>query len=960
MKLRDLWINIECISRMNSGIFVATIVSVLLGTTVIFPSCLTYLLFGILLIFTIILGIFTALWLNIMLSLPHKTIVGAENSLKLTENFRNRLMKEYDTSISSKKVTSPTLQIFGRTVDSLLQQLLDFIIRDYILVYLKDFAYELDTLGINIKDDLWGAVNTLHEKLSRVDSAKLIAADIVSKITTHFERIRESKALVGDSDRPPVFQLLPHVMSSEKEIEYLRTVSELLIMFLLPRTYSLSPTKYFIREVLCCKVFKPIIDNLTDPDFFNCNVINYIQVNYMNVNLPKKALENINNFEDLIDPIDDVQVLRSIRYNIVTKLMQATTLQNLNRAKGVDLDNEKSAMSSAGIPKSDINAAKKLKKHINQLMMAKKQCEKKLISLGWDSGYQYGDELKKVLSIQTVLDHVLGRKFLSQFLQTLASQDLIRFWTAVEELHTAQRNNWHQLGAEIFYTFIRNPISEIKVDKTTKKRMEAFLLGDKGPEVFYEVQKQVVHTIEDKYYQSFLISDYYKEMVNAIENEDDMSIDSNRLMEERQTSTDSSGSPENSLNVGDHSNYARRKLDQLEEKLNNKSQALAALKSSMRPESKVLKKLESEVEWLQGEKRQLEAHMTRTEIWADNLGRWRAYVQTAEISDEKEPPQFVLVVQMAEDESPESEETICTGWVVCRSLTHFQELHRKLRPLCSEIRSLELPSNTFKFLFGKSDKLTLERAKQQIQRYLNFVLKDDRLNQSEAIYSFLSPSSEHLKHSTPSPKKSRFFFSTFFKSGSEPSRDYVSVLKESEEEDMSQGVESNIDTVDFVRTNGQTLKMTDDAIAEPLYSLLSEIFDMRGVFKYVRKTLIGFVQVTYGRNINRQIYETVSWWFSEEMLHYYAALALRSFWPGGTLAEAGPPRGRAERRGAALKAQEMFVNNVPELLTTLVGSKAARSGAKRVFDALQEKNMNKQLFYEILEVTLDAVFPELS
>lgn len=47
----------------------------------------------------------------------------------------------------------------------------------------------------------------------------------------------------------------------------------------------------------------------------------------------------------------------------------------------------------------------------------------------------------------------------------------------MEELRAAQRNHWHQLGAEIFYTFIRNPVSEIKVDKAVRKRMEAFLLG---------------------------------------------------------------------------------------------------------------------------------------------------------------------------------------------------------------------------------------------------------------------------------------------------------------------------------------------------------------------------------------------------------------------------------------------------------------------------------------------------
>lgn len=73
---------------------------------------------------------------------------------------------------------------------------------------------------------------------------------------------------------------------------------------------------------------------------------------------------------------------------------------------------------------------------------------------------------------------MLGRRYLSQFLETVASQGLVPYWTAVEELRSAHRKSWHQLGAEIFYTFIRNPTAEIKVDKVTRKRMEAFLLGD--------------------------------------------------------------------------------------------------------------------------------------------------------------------------------------------------------------------------------------------------------------------------------------------------------------------------------------------------------------------------------------------------------------------------------------------------------------------------------------------------
>lgn len=78
----------------------------------------------------------------------------------------------------------------------------------------------------------------------------------------------------------------------------------------------------------------------------------------------------------------------------------------------------------------------------------------------------------------------------------------------------------------------------------------------------------------------------------------------------------------------------------------------------------------------------------------------------------------MLVVHMLEIEANEGDEGISTGWVVSRTLTQFQELHRKLRPLCSDIRSVELPSQSFKFLFGKSDRNSLEKAKTQIQKYL--------------------------------------------------------------------------------------------------------------------------------------------------------------------------------------------------------------------------------------------------
>lgn len=102
------------------------------------------------------------------------------------------------------------------------------------------------------------------------------------------------------------------------------------------------------------------------------------------------------------------------------------------------------------------------------------------------------------------------------------------------------------------------------------------------------------------------------------------------IIEDRQM-MERSCSESTSLMVEEHSNYARSKLDQLQEKLNNKMQALQALRTSLKPESKILSILAKEVEWLQGEKRQLEAHLNHTEMWAEHLSKWRADVQNAEV-----------------------------------------------------------------------------------------------------------------------------------------------------------------------------------------------------------------------------------------------------------------------------------------------------------------------------------------
>lgn len=69
------------------------------------------------------------------------------------------------------------------------------------------------------------------------------------------------------------------------------------------------------------------------------------------------------------------------------------------------------------------------------------------------------------MSVVDILSTVVGRRQFVLFLEPLQANGLIGFYSAVEELKFAGKASYHQLGSEIFYTYIRAPASPVIVDK---------------------------------------------------------------------------------------------------------------------------------------------------------------------------------------------------------------------------------------------------------------------------------------------------------------------------------------------------------------------------------------------------------------------------------------------------------------------------------------------------------------
>lgn len=56
-----------------------------------------------------------------------------------------------------------------------------------------------------------------------------------------------------ESGKSPIFATTSYLASEEKEMEFLRKLCEIIVIFLMPRGYSLLPMKSLLSEVLSYK-----------------------------------------------------------------------------------------------------------------------------------------------------------------------------------------------------------------------------------------------------------------------------------------------------------------------------------------------------------------------------------------------------------------------------------------------------------------------------------------------------------------------------------------------------------------------------------------------------------------------------------------------------------------------------------------------------------------------------------
>lgn len=931
---------------------------------------------------------------------------------------------------NSKQPFGGCAPIFSRNIDKEINAIIDNALEDFEwLLYLllknekKGSESSIEEVKHLVKRDLWFALSQLNARLSRVEKVRLLANDVVQKVTEHFAQIRliasaqamSVSSMVVDQDVSPCsgstsgggatsinYPVHSFLKDEESENLLLSKIADLLVLFLLPIQYtSCIATRPALCQVLAKKLFRPAVEYLTSPSAINQFILGWLQCD--EADNAHDAAGSATSKDTTDDAFQLKMSLKQQRLNILADIVQATS----------KLDSQ-----TDNIVNEADEDEMQMREQIAHLVRAKAECEDKLQALGMDckqaADKQSEGELLsfstvqcKNLSFATIMTSgPFTRRYFYQFLEHLEQQDLLGFWAAIEELKVADRTLWHQLGTEIFYTYINKPFSKVmRVERSVLKRIEDHLLGDSaGPDVFYELQAQVIQDLENKYYPAFLISDTcYKMLEEAHENNIciDAVVEQQEQLENNELKSVSSKAGGNDQDEFQYDCIATTHLDHIKEKLQNKSQALKALQGSLKSDSKVLKMLQGQVETLEERKIQVEQHLQRTEAWTEFLGLWRCHVQTVEYFEEEEVLKATLIVHVpVKDNIQEAAENPhpAASWICTKNVQDFQLLHKELLPYCSWLKgwlpsslggsiSSSSPGNSLINFATRSSSSNLssvfpaavktEKTRNVLQRYMDALLSDERLNQSENVFHFLCPSPAFLKKNNENHRKvhdnlqdeeeeGKLFPKIFKNTSSRAAKEKRLLFLDSSrlmkprlsEEDHD--VLADLDSRDAGGHGASSSTANSggggDGVAEPFYGLISEVFDMRGVSKILRKSLMTFVQLTYGRTITSYITSYIAWMTSDRMIIKYIKSLRQSLWPSSS---AAVDSDLSEQEKAKDRAKEALIHHIPDWLAQLVGTQSSKNGVAKVFDTLQEKTLNKMLLYDLVEIVMYNLFPEV-
>jgi sorting nexin-25 len=176
-----------------------------------------------------------------------------------------------------------------------LNDILIMIVRDFVLTWYKDLSPS-PSFPMAVSSVLHDSLGRLLDRAAGIDISALIVKRILPKITAHVEHFRQSEvalrgaglqrkltqseeldmllasryATKGVGRLHPAIENLSTTFTQQTEEIHLRQLIEKALPHVLPaKEFKSKAFRLAVREVFVCVVLQPLMDMVSDPDFWN-------------------------------------------------------------------------------------------------------------------------------------------------------------------------------------------------------------------------------------------------------------------------------------------------------------------------------------------------------------------------------------------------------------------------------------------------------------------------------------------------------------------------------------------------------------------------------------------------------------------------------------------------------------------------------------------------------------------
>ncbi|VDD88037.1 unnamed protein product [Enterobius vermicularis] len=836
---------------------------------------------------------------------------------------------------------------FSNTLDPIMEQILTYIIRDFVESWYSDLT----------TDQLF---QESLKSIRKVDFVPLLTQHFVDDFASHMRLYRKAKltqkkeraqATYGDSftngELETIFFDLEldmeknycrDLVSTSSHYEnalvmkhlsaYLHDVTDVLMYLLMPpEDFRSRPYRFLVREIIVQRVFIPVFDMFSDPDYINHTIVLLLS------ETPLKPED----FITILDGSTDVQELEAVLEALLEERNSLRAKDSGGEQWGFEVrkqlrKNIKTAQVKLQL--ASVDYVENLIKHKMELLANTPSTGVDLLTMS-PCDQEESDFVQ--LPLHVVLSNNVASAYFTDYLSAVGGQNLIDCYMAIEGFKISVDHQLRGLAVgetienDVYETIkeaanflyqqylSHSSVTRVALEESAINKFLSKMRNDEPPDVWFEhIQERIAEILktDEKFYPSFKKNQLYLKMLfdlgivpDESETEHSNSVASDRVL------------PSSSDNI-------KQGVEEIEEK-----------------------------------------QMAGTHVIIETLGIGQQGKQTFALYN-------VRVKRV------DANGKTVSGWNVLRRYSDFHTLHSVIEMKYPNLNNLSFPGKkTFNnldpdFLEKRTKALNIYMMSLYFQNILKPSVLEANPNLENIIFNFLSQKDYVGEREAFSKKIVSAMFDPI-RSGMRAFGNAVNAVPDS----VYSGVTKVGDGINKAAKQSSASTFTDTPLdtgrvaavyndqqwmesipLRVLVLLIDEIFGVRAQNAWFRRRLVAilkqFVDAAMGSSINRKIIDLVQWLTSEQQVAQYLIALRNAFWPDGHLNKGSEERCEAVRLRTRLLSRALLLGALPDELRLFIGSETTLVGVTNVSEALQNERLNRRLLYVILERFLSTMFPE--